>query len=93
MDRLVLRASGARGVSPDAHPLEYVTSEALVAELASRFDTVIMLLHKRDKQTVTSLIHEIDGEYVVALGLNAMLPELIEQVLGQSVTDLDDEDE
>jgi len=76
----------------DAHPLEYVTSEALVAELSSRHDTVIMLLYKRDKKTVTSLIHEIDGEYVTALGLLGMLPDLIEQVLGASVTDLDCED-
>lgn len=79
-------------MSRDPHPLEYVTSDALVEELVSRQDTCIMLLYKRDKDTATSLVHAIEGEYVTALGLLGLLPDLIEQVLGPSMHDMDADD-
>ncbi len=78
-------------MSHDAHPLEYVTTDALVEELVARQDTAIILLFKREQKTATSLIHAIEGEYITALGLLGMLPDLIEQVLGPSITDLDDD--
>lgn len=77
---------------PEPNPLDYFTSDSLMEALQDRNDTAVILLFKRDREDATSLVSSIGGEYVVALGLMSMLPEMIEEALGESVRNLDEDD-
>lgn len=73
----------------DTNPLSYFTTEALIGELQDRNDTTIIVLYHRDKVATSKLVCQISGLYVEATGLAQLIPQFVEDALGEAITDED----
>ena len=67
----------------DTNPLSYYNTAALVSELQNRFDTTILVFYRRDTGDSSTLLYRVSGAYVEATGLAQLIPQFVEDVLGE----------